>query len=198
MLQACARDLVTAAYRHWPEVVSVDDEASLMDGSLFLSTIEYSANHPLLFNSDGNKVLSSHKNTKCDYPEPSATSPDIMPSLYSLSSLTTLDDYVFPTIDSMDVRLDQSLTITGQVANNMICDTDSMAQAFYDDENLQFFDSDCTLPTSTLGSSADLHTAVHGIFPRTVPSDKAQARWAMLFSILKWFQVRRIVARRLC
>ncbi|CAI9112542.1 OLC1v1013003C1 [Oldenlandia corymbosa var. corymbosa] len=192
--KACARDLVVCAYRHWPEVVSIDDEASLMDGSLFLSTIEFSSNPSLLFNSDGSKVLNSHKNTKCDYPEPSNSSPDILPSLYSLSGLTNLDEYILPNIDSMDIG--QPLSIQGQVANNILCDTDSMARAFYDDEHLQFFDHDCSLQTSTLGSSADLQNAVSGFLSGTVHY-KAQMRWKMLFCVLRWFSVRRKVARRL-
>lgn len=194
-MQACAHDLVVAAYGHSADVVTVDDEASLMDGSLFLSTIEYSSNPPTLVTSDGSKVLNSRKNGKCDYPEPSNSSPDIMPSIYALGGLTSLDDYGLPTMDSMDVRLDQNLNIPGEVANNMICDTDSMTRAFYE-EHLPFYDSDYTLPSSTMGSSTDLRTTVSGFIVGTVPIDKAHMRWKMLFSVFRWFSIRRIAARR--
>ncbi|XP_027125974.1 calmodulin-binding protein 60 A isoform X1 [Coffea arabica] len=177
---AYARDLVAAAYRHWTDVVSIDDEASLMDGSLFLSTIEYSSNPPML---DGSKVLNSHKSSKCDYPEPTACS-DIMPSMYSLGGLTNLDEYDLPIMDSMEVRFDHPLNIPGQVTNNTICDTDSMTQAFYEDEHLQFFDS------SNLGPSTGLNTAVSCFLGRP------KRRWKMLFSVLRWFSIRRLVARK--
>ncbi|KAL3512935.1 hypothetical protein ACH5RR_025652 [Cinchona calisaya] len=190
--RACAHDLVVAAHRHWADVVLVDDEASLMDGSLFLSTIEYSSNTPMLVTSSGSKVLNSLKNGKCDYPESSNSSPDVMPSIYALGGSNILDDYSLPIMDSMD-----PLGIPGQVANNMICDTDSMTRAFYEDEHLQFFDPDFALQSSTLGpSSTDLQTTVDGFIMGTVPIDKAHRRWKMLFSVLRWFSVRRIAARK--
>ncbi|XP_027168717.1 uncharacterized protein LOC113768519 isoform X3 [Coffea eugenioides] len=129
--KAYARDLMATAYRDWTDVVSIDDEASLMDGSLFLSTIEYSSNPPML---DGSKVLNSHKSGKCDYPEPNTCS-DIMPSMDSLRVLSPLDVHDFPIVDSLENIFGHPLNISGQVTNNMICDIDSMTPAFYEDKH---------------------------------------------------------------
>ncbi|CDP16420.1 unnamed protein product [Coffea canephora] len=181
--KAYARDLVAAAYRHWTDVVSIDDEASLMDGSLFLSTIEYSSNPPMLVTSDGSKVLNSHQSGKCDYPEPNTCS-HIMPSMDSLGVLSPLDVHDFPIVDSLENIFGHPLNIPGQVTNNMICDIDSMTPALYEDEHLQFFDS------SNLGSSTGLNAAV-GCFLR-----RSKRRWKMLFSVLRWLTIRRMVARK--
>uniref|UniRef100_A0A5B7AC87 Calmodulin-binding protein 60 A n=1 Tax=Davidia involucrata TaxID=16924 RepID=A0A5B7AC87_DAVIN len=191
-----AHNLVIPAFKHWEEVVSFDDEASLMDDSLCL----YPSNSPMTESSNGSKILTSYKIGRFDYPQPSVSSPDIMPSIYSIGSMSSIDDFGLPNIDNMDLRYDQSLSFSGQVANSLICDTESFTQAFCEDEHLQYF-TDCALQSqnSSLESRADLQSALNGFLlaPSTpVGNDKAQRRWTMLFSVLKWFSIRRIVAKK--
>lgn len=182
------------AFKNWHEVGIFDDEASIMDISPGLSAADESSNTPMLSHSDSSKALTSYKNE--NYPEPSTSSPDIIPSMYSLTTMTGLDDFGMQGMDPMDVRFDQPLDIAGQVGNNIICDTESITQAFCEDDHMHFFDTDYALHSSILGSPNDLQSAVNGFLARPVSIDKAQTRWKMLFSVLRWFSIRRIVARK--
>ncbi|KAA8540860.1 hypothetical protein F0562_024823 [Nyssa sinensis] len=186
-----AHNLVIPAFKHWEEVVSFDDEASLMDGSLCFSNVLYPSNSPMIESSNG-------KIGSFEYPEPSVSSPDIMPSVFSIGSMSSIDDFSLPNIDNMDLRYEQSLSFSGQVANSLICDTESFTQAFCGDEHMPFFSSVGALQSqnSSLESQADLQTAVSGFLFAAVGNDKAQRRWTMIFSVLRWFSIRRIVAKK--
>lgn len=176
------------AFKNWHEVVVFDDEASIMDLSPGLSGADESSNTPMLSHSDSSKALTSYKNE--NYPEPSTSSPDIIPSMYSLSTMTGLDDFDLQRLYSMD--------IPGQVGgNNLICDTESMTQAFCEDEHIHYFDSDYALHhSSTPRPPNDLQTAVNDFIGRPSSLEKAQRRWKIIYSILRWFSIRKIVARR--
>ncbi|GLU21422.1 hypothetical protein SLE2022_375640 [Rubroshorea leprosula] len=79
----------------------------------------------------------------------------------------------------------------------VICDTESISQAFSDADHLGFFDSDLQSQNIVLEPPADLQSAVNGfLLQRTtaVAVDKAQRRWTLLFSVLKWFSIRKLVA----
>lgn len=181
--KADAYNLVVSAFEHWDEVVSFDDEKSLA------GTSSHSPSRPCTSSSsmaDGPYVTSK--------PLPS---PDVVPSFFSIGGGSNLDDFALQGFENMDLRYDQPSSFVAQISNSIICDTESMAQAFYDDEHLSFFDSDCTLPSqgSSLGSQADLHSAVSSfLLARPAPVAIAQRRWRMLFNVLKWFSVRRKVA----
>ncbi|XP_059640854.1 calmodulin-binding protein 60 A [Cornus florida] len=199
--KADAHNMVISAFKNWEEVVSFEDEASLMDGSLCLSNILYPSSSSMTESSDGSRILTSHKLGRFDYPQPSASSPDVMPSIYSMGSVSSLDDFGLHNIDHMDLKYDQ--IFSDQVPNSLICDTSSITQAFCEDEHLKYFDTDCALQAqnSSLVSQADLHSAVNGFLlsrSATVATDKAQAqrRWAILFSVFRWFSIRRIVAKK--
>lgn len=197
-----ARNLVICAFRHWEEVVSFEDEPSLMDWVMQISTVQFSSNSPMVGNSDANdNVLTSQKVTRSEYQQLSASTPDIMPSFCSIAGFSSLDDYVLNGIDNMDVRFDQPLNFPGQDTSSLIADTDSITPpSFCDDDHLPFFDTDYTLPSPIfVPSSPDLQCAVNSFLAHTstiLPLDKAQRRWKMLFSVLRWFSVRRIVNRR--
>ncbi|KAF4356145.1 hypothetical protein F8388_012295, partial [Cannabis sativa] len=171
------------------EVVSFDDEASLTAGSALLTNVLYTSSSPKIEGSAGSKFWASHKIGAFDYiPPSSASSPDIMSSIYSVGGTSSLEDYALHTIDSMDLRFDQALNFPSQVSTSLICDSERITQAFCDEDHLQFFDTDLQTQSMSLESPADLQSAVDGFrFPRsTLANGKAQRRWTKLVSVLKW------------
>ncbi|XP_060204795.1 calmodulin-binding protein 60 A-like isoform X2 [Lycium barbarum] len=196
-----ARNLVICAFRHWEEVVSFEDESSLIDWVMQISTVQFSSNSPMVGTSDGSdNVLASQKVNRSEYQQLSASTPDIMPSFCSIAGFSILDDYVLHGIDNMDVTFDQPLNFPGQDTNSLMADTDSITPPpFCDDDHLSFFGTDYSLPSPNFAPSPDLQCAVSSFLSHNsaiVPLDKAQRRWKMLFSVLRWFSVRRIVNKR--
>uniref|UniRef100_A0A5B7ACG9 Calmodulin-binding protein 60 A n=1 Tax=Davidia involucrata TaxID=16924 RepID=A0A5B7ACG9_DAVIN len=193
--KADAHNLVISAFKHWEEVVSFDDEASLMDDSSCLSSVLYPSNSPMTESSDGSKILSSQKIGRFDYLQPSVSSPDIMPSIYSIGSVSSMDEFGLPDIENMDPTYDQPFSFPGQVTNSLIYDTESISQAFCEDEPLPYFNGDCALQSqkSSLESKVDLHS---GFLLAPSAYVKAQRRWKMIFCVLRWFSIRRIVAKK--
>lgn len=191
-IQAEANNLVIAAFKQWTDVVPIDDEASLLDGSpcLFNNDL-YSA---VAETSDRSKSLTSQKIDKFEYPQPSACSPDILPSIFSIGGVNSLDDFGLHTLDNMDFRFDQPLNFSSQVVSPLIRETDSITQAFCEDDNLPYFDS-LQPSSSSLGSPSDLHSAVNS-FLSARSTAYAQRRWKMLFSVLRWFSIKRMVAKK--
>ncbi|RVW52810.1 Calmodulin-binding protein 60 A [Vitis vinifera] len=176
-----AHNLIGTAFKRWGEVVSFEDESSLTGGSSHLTDVHHPSS-PRTESSNGSKFLTSHNIGGFDYPHPSASSPDMIP--YSL------DDYPLHTIDNMDLRYDQALSFPGQVTSSMICDTESMTQAFCDDNHLGFFDDlqSQTKPQSHLQSAVngDLHSAVSGFLITRSATIEAQRRWRMLVTVMKF------------
>lgn len=190
--QAEAQNLVICAFKHWEEVVSFEDEASLTGGSSHSSNALCTSSLPMTEISNGSKILASHKMDGADYSQLNAASPDIISSIYSVGGVSGLDDYNL--IDGL--RYDQALSYPGQIANSLICDTDSISQTFCDEDHLRFFDTDLQSQNLSLESPADLQSAVDGFLmtrSTTLAMGKAQRRWTKLFSVLKWFSIRKIV-----
>ncbi|XP_009757664.1 calmodulin-binding protein 60 A-like [Nicotiana sylvestris] len=188
-----ARDLVIGAFRHWEGVVSFEDETSVMDYVLQFSTVQLSSSSPMMANSDSSSdLLTSQKVSICDYQQLAASTPDNLPSI---SSIDILDDYILHDIDKMDVvSFDQPLSFPSQDSNSMD-DTDSFTPPFCADMHFPFFVTDSSLPGPT---SPDLHSIMNSFLAHNeiVPLDKAQRRWKMLFSVFRWFSVRRIIKRK--
>jgi len=198
-LQADGQNLVITAFEHWEQVISFDDEASLVGGSSQLSDVAYTSSSPQTENSSGSKFLASQKIGGFDYAQPSASSPDIMSSIYTVGGVNGLDDYALQGIENMGLRYDQTLNFNGQVSNSLICDTDSLAHAFCDEEHLRFFDTDLQSQNLSLETQADLQSAVDGFLlarSTAVAVYKAQRRWAKISCVLKWFSVRKLVATK--
>ncbi|KAL7161575.1 hypothetical protein ACSBR2_042109 [Camellia fascicularis] len=188
--KAETNNLVIAAFKQWEHVVCFEDEASLMNASSCLFDNVLYSDSTMAETSGGNKI------GEFDYPQAGACSPDIIPSIYSMAGVNSLDDFGLHNIDSMDLTYDHDQPF----ANSLICETESMTQVFDDDEHLQYFDADCPLQSqnSGLASQSDLCNAVNG-FLLARSAAFAQMRWTKLFSVLKWFSVRRIVAtKKLC
>ncbi|KAG6754040.1 hypothetical protein POTOM_042048 [Populus tomentosa] len=197
--KADAQNLVITAFEHWEQVISFDDETSLVGGSSQVSDVPYTSSSPRTENSCGSKILASQKIEGFDYAQPSASSPDIMSSIYTVGGGSGLDDYALQGIESMSLRYDQTLNFPSQVSNSLICDTDSLVHAFCDEEHLRFFDTDLQTQNLGLETQADLQSAVDSFLlarSTAVAVDKAQRRWAKIFSVLKWFSIRKLVATR--
>ncbi|KAJ6375599.1 hypothetical protein OIU77_000556 [Salix suchowensis] len=197
--KADAQNLVITAFEHWEQVISFDDEASLVGGSSQLSDVPYTSSSPRTENSCGNKFLESQKLGGFDYAQTSASSPDIMSSIYTLGGGSGLEDYALQGIESMGLRYDQPMNFPSQASNSLICETDSLAQAFCEEEHLRFFDTDLQSQNLGLETQADLQSAVDSFLlarSSVVAADKAQRRWAKISSVLKWFSIRKLVATR--
>lgn len=186
--QVDAQNSVIAALRQGEKYATFEDEDSLMDGSSHLTNVLYSPSSPKTEGSSANKLLAPQKTGGLNYPQANASSPDIMSSIYSVGGTSSLDDYCLPNFDTMGLRYDQTLSFPVQISNSLICDTDSMAHAFSDEDHLQFFETDLQSQVQ-----ADLHSAVDSfmLVPSTSLASGAQRRWRKLFNVLKWFMVRR-------
>ncbi|PNX92582.1 calmodulin binding protein, partial [Trifolium pratense] len=159
------------------DFASLEDEASLMDGYSHLTNVHYSPSSPRTEGSSANKLLAPQKIGGFNYTQESASSTDIMPSIYSVGGSSGLDDYGLPNFDSIGLRYDQHLGFPVQVSNSLICDTDSIVHAFGDDDHMQFFDADLQ---SQCHIEADLQRAVDSFMLAPSPSmanGKAQKRW---------------------
>ncbi|KAL5183308.1 Calmodulin-binding protein 60 A [Glycine soja] len=184
---ADAQNAVTAALRQGEKYATFEDEDSLMDGSSHLTNVLYSPSSPKTEGSSANKILAPQKTGGFNYPPANASSPDIMSSIYSVGGTSSLDDYCLPNFDSMGLRYDQTLSFPVQVSNSLICDTDSMAHAFSDEDHLQFFDTDLQSHVQ-----ADLQSAIDSfMLARPTANGGAQRRWRKVCNVLKWFMVRK-------
>ncbi|KAF7134686.1 hypothetical protein RHSIM_Rhsim08G0168400 [Rhododendron simsii] len=184
-----AHNMVITAFKNWEKVVSFDNEASLINASAhFFSNILHA-------NSADIKVLTSQEIGGFDYPQVSVCSPDNIPSIYSMGSMKRLDDFGLHDIDHLDLRYDETLNFHGQVANSLTCEPESVTQAFSEDVGMQYFDTDGSFQSGNSYFESDLHSAVNG-FLLSRPAAFAQRRWTMVFSVLKWFSIRRIVANK--
>lgn len=189
--QAEAQSSVISASKPGEIISSFEDEASLLDGSSNLTNVLHSPNSPGTEGSSANKLLAPEKTGGgFSYTQASASSLDIMSSIYSVGGTSGLDDYCLPNFDSMGLGYGQTLSFPVQLTNSLICDTDPMAHAFSDEDHLQFFDTDIQ---SQCHIEADLQSAVDGfMLARTSNAiGKAQRRWRKLFNVLKWFMVRK-------
>lgn len=194
--------MVLSAFEQWGEVVSFDDEASLLGGgSSNVATVLQTSSSPRGDDFPGSKFMATQKIGGFDYTQPPSSSPDIISSIYSVGATSGLDDYSLHNIDGIaHAFCDQTLTFPGQVANSLICDPESIAHAFCDDDHLQFFDTDLQSQNILPESPADLQSAVDGFLltqrSTAAVAYKAHRGWTKLFSVLKWFSIRRRVRNR--
>ncbi|MBA0744639.1 hypothetical protein Gogos_007254 [Gossypium gossypioides] len=189
-----AQNLVISAFEHWAEVISFDDEASLISSCSKLAKIPCT-NSAKTENSNGSKVLASQKMDGYDYAQTSASSPDIISTIYSVWGMCGLEDYALHGIENPDLRYDQTLSYPGQVNNSLACDAD-ISQTFGDEDHLGYFDGDLHSQGLGLESQADLQTAVDGFLVQRKVADQAKSRWTKVFSVLKWFSIKRKVKEK--
>ncbi|KAK7291653.1 hypothetical protein RIF29_06966 [Crotalaria pallida] len=188
--KAEAQSSVISALKQGENVSSIEDEACLMDGSSSLTNTLYPPSSPRTEGSSADKLLVPQRTRAgFSYTQASASSPDIVSSFYSIGGISGLDDYCLPNFDSMGPRYDHTLSFPDQLTNSLICETDSVARAFSDDDHMQFFNTDLH---SQCPIQADLQSAVDGFVLARTSSNaigKAQKRWRKVFNVLKWFMV---------
>ncbi|MBA0657521.1 hypothetical protein Goklo_009803 [Gossypium klotzschianum] len=189
-----AQNLAISAFEHWAEVISFDDEASLISSCSKLAKIPCT-NSAKTENSNGSKVLASQKMDGYDYAQTSASSPDIISTIYSVWGMGGLEDYALHGIENPDLRYDQTLSYPGQVNNSLTCEAD-ICQTFGDEDHLGYFDGDLHSQGLGLESQADLQTAVDGFLVQRKVADQAKSRWTKVFSVLKWFSIKRKVKEK--
>lgn len=175
VFQADARSLVISAYRDWDKVITFDDEPSLMDALTCSSTFLSSSN--LL-------PESSCKIDRRAYSQQNPSSPDITQSVYSIGGLSCLDDYFH--------GVDQPLGFPCEVSNTLTFDADSTTRASSANEHLTC----CLLQNSIKESSNDLPSDTSCFVPSSALPVKAQRRWTLLSSVLKWFIIFRVVVKK--
>ena len=117
-----------SAFEHLGEVVSFDEEASIVGSSSYLTNALNTASLPRTESSNGCKFLASHKIGGFDYAQQSASY-----DIDSVGGSSGLEDFALHGIDSMGLRYEQALSFP-----------ESMNHSF-DDDDLIFFDTD--LPT---------------------------------------------------
>ncbi|XAR72649.1 hypothetical protein NMG60_11019364 [Bertholletia excelsa] len=173
-----AHDLVLAAFQNGEDLVTFEDEALLMDGlSHKLSHDPYS-NSDMMETSDVCETLTSQNIDGFDYQQGSACSSDNIAPIFSMG------------FDDLGLTYDQQLNFPGQLANSLICDTESFTRAFCD-EHISYFDaSEVSIqPQNTcLESQADLQSVVNP-YIMARPGFCAQKRWTILYMVLKWFSI---------
>ncbi|GMH01309.1 hypothetical protein Nepgr_003148 [Nepenthes gracilis] len=194
-----AHDLVVSASRNLGSVKAFDDRNSLL-GFISNVTGACTLDPQKTDNSDGSKLLASEKNDRFNYVHQNVSSPDIPSSFYPLGRMSSSDNYGLEEIESLDLRFDQPLELSAQVPYS-ICDTESMARAFCDDGHPGFLDtaSSTQSPNTMLECIPNFHSPVSGFSqPCFAPTAArgAQRRWKLIFSVLQWFFIMRIVVRR--
>ncbi|KAI3759366.1 hypothetical protein L6452_07128 [Arctium lappa] len=178
--RAEAHKLVISSFQHPAENVCYDDEASLKTGTCSISEDIYPSNaQTVAGDSECNRIISSHTKGRFDYPQMSASSPDVMPSIMypPVADIGSLDVYGLHSMESDDLRFDQPMDLHCQVSDTLICDTESLKSR---DVDMQYFGT---------SSEADLQCAVDGfLFPHSAIG-KAQRRWKIVSSVLKWLSL---------
>ncbi|XP_076908318.1 calmodulin-binding protein 60 A-like isoform X2 [Bidens hawaiensis] len=176
-----AHNLVISAFQHQEEIVAYDDEASLRAGTCSISEDIY----PL--DPENSKIRTSHKKGRFDYPQMSALSPDVsvMPTIFPSEGVDSLDEYGLNSMETEELGFDHDpqLSLPNET---LICDSGSLKG--HHDEDMRYF--------GTSSSQVDLQRAVDGfLFPHSAIG-KAQRRWKIVYSVLKWFSLMLEIRRR--
>ncbi|XP_058227000.1 uncharacterized protein LOC131335587 isoform X2 [Rhododendron vialii] len=190
----------------------ITDEYLNLDGFGDLPSVFNQSNPVSTGIFDGRAIVASHNLAKFDNPQLDVSSHEIMSSPCDIDFLC---DYESQSIDDISNRYEQTLTFTSPAASSSLCDTDSMIQAFSKCDHLQISDNHYSLQShdATSELQGGPHNAVNGILVagssdvtmykaqmykaqrRYLSKANAQRRWRMLFSVMRWFSVRRNVNR---
>ncbi|KAL4584974.1 hypothetical protein LXL04_009587 [Taraxacum kok-saghyz] len=169
--KAEAHKLVISAFQHQEKVVPYDDEASLRTGTCSISEDIYPSNTQTVTT----KITSPNKKGRFDYPQMiTSSSPDPTLSIYPVSGI---DEYGLHSMESDDIRFDQDQQL-GLVPDTLICESVSLKS--HDDEDMQYFGT---------SSCSQLESAVDGFFFPHSAIGKAQRRWKIVSSVLRWLSL---------
>ncbi|KAF8037145.1 hypothetical protein BT93_B0150 [Corymbia citriodora subsp. variegata] len=174
--KADGNDMVKSARQHWEDVVACGDEAC-STGLLNPNSALCSSSSPGTSSSGSLRLLKRNQISGSDYAQRHMSSPNTISSIF-----TTMDDYSFDSLDDVDLRFNQSSTISGLIVDPLIHDPGSLSQSFLE-EDFRFFDREYSEEISHSQRPSDA-------------TDKAQRRWTKLFSVFKWFSIRKLVLER--
>ncbi|XP_024971850.1 calmodulin-binding protein 60 A-like isoform X1 [Cynara cardunculus var. scolymus] len=160
-----AHKLVISAFHHLDKVLSYDDEASLRAGTCSLTEDLYPSDTQMI--SGNPEANDSLQKDRFDYPQMTT------PSLYSVGDMSSLGEYGLNHMGSIDVGFDQPIDFQCHVDNTLICDPGSSMHLQY-------------LGTSSPGY---LQCAVDRFLFPCSAIGKAQRRWKIVSSVVKWFSL---------
>ncbi|KAI3763115.1 hypothetical protein L1987_53565 [Smallanthus sonchifolius] len=161
--KAEAHKLVLYAFQHLDKVIPYDDESSLRNSICsFTEDLYLLHTQKMNENPEGNNLVPKGP---FDYPQMNPPSPDIIRA--------TLGEYGPDHMDSIDVRFDQPMDFECHVENTLICDPSSSMHLQY------------------LGGSSpgELQCAVDRFLFPCSAMVKAQRRWKIVSSVVKWFSL---------
>ncbi|KAL8140747.1 hypothetical protein V2J09_006768 [Rumex salicifolius] len=173
-----AQKLAISAFQNWGGVTSFEDESSLLAASTTTSIKEYQRTE-----------TSSHNiNNDCTNPSPSSSPDAAISPLYSMECLSSSDNYGLNSMD-LDLGYDDPLSYPSRVmTDSLMCDTDSIVQAFCDNDQFGLLDMPSQIPGFDLSSILQ---------PPQSSAKVAQKRWRLVFNVLQWFfLLRGVVGRR--
>ncbi|KAI3684552.1 hypothetical protein L6452_33776 [Arctium lappa] len=161
-----AHKLVISAFHHLDKVLSYDDEASLRTGTCsFTEDLYPSETRMISGNPEANNSL---QKDRFDYPQMNT------PSLYSVGDVSSLGEYGLNHMGSIDIGFDQPIDFECHVDNTLICDPGSSM-------HLQYL--------GTSSSPGYLQCAVDRFLFPCSGIGKAQRRWKIVSSVVKWFSL---------
>ncbi|XP_057479413.1 calmodulin-binding protein 60 B-like isoform X2 [Actinidia eriantha] len=178
-----------------------DNDASFFNVSSFLPNVLNPSNSVITESSHDSEILTSHNICGPDNPQLGASSHEFVPPISPIWDVNLLEDF--------DLQgYEQTLTVTSPDTSSLICNTDSMIQAFCKEGYFQISDNLCSTQYQDphLDLWGDPHNAVLAGFSdvtmykaqrRQFRKRNAQRRWRMLFTIMRWFSVKRNVGRKL-
>ncbi|KAJ9559555.1 hypothetical protein OSB04_004715 [Centaurea solstitialis] len=167
--KTAAQKLVISAFHHLDKVLSYDDEASLK-----ASTCSFTEDLSQMISANPEPNNNSLQKDRFDYPQMKT------PSLYSAGDLSSLGgEYGLSNVGPIDVGFDQPMDdFQCHVDNTLICDPGSSM-------HLQYLGAS----SSFSSSPGYLQCAVDRFLFPCSAIGKAQRRWKIVSSVVKWFSL---------
>ncbi|GFS31771.1 calmodulin binding protein-like protein [Actinidia rufa] len=164
-----------------------DNDASFVNVSSFLPNVLNPSNSVITESSYDSEILTSHNICGPDNPQLGASSHEFVPPISPIWDVNLLEDF--------DLQgYEQTLTFTSPDTNSLICNTDSMIQAFCKEGYLQISDNLCSTQHQDPHLSIQRRVSVLAGFSdvtmykaqrRQFRKRNAQRRWRMLFTIMR-------------
>ncbi|GFS32650.1 calmodulin-binding protein [Actinidia rufa] len=177
-----------------------NDDTSFINGSSFLPNVVYPSNSVITESSYDSEILTTHNICGPDSPQLGASSDEFMSSISSIWDANSWGDFDWQSINDMSHRNEQTLTFTSPDTSSLISDTESIIQAFCEEEYPQISDNLCSIqhqdPNLDLWLAGLSNVTMNKDQRRQLPKKNAQRRWRVVFSILRLISVKRNVGRK--
>ncbi|GAB2223754.1 hypothetical protein Droror1_Dr00004494 [Drosera rotundifolia] len=175
-----AMKLVLSAFQNRERVLSFDDVDS------FLSAFSQALSSRLSDSqktecSSKNKFVPCDRNNRSDYTPANVFGTDAMSPFYAIGCMGSSDNYMLDSIECVDFSFHHLSDLALRSNNSIICDTESMARAFLEDD-LGDLDTACSIESPKPMLDYSIPVSLDAI---TV-GGAGRRRWTKLFSIVKW------------